>query len=127
MICSTCGAPAEWGCTREVERYVPTRVRDLRLGAHVCRNDELRPKNNSFATVVMVERGTILYRVHIAIHRPGRPDRRKDFLAPPENLMRRAAMVPCGALLCENCAQNPGDPHRYCPEHWTIRSLERAA
>ena len=54
------------------------------------------------------------------LHQPRTPGtiRSKTFEADPYANVKRATMVPCGAILCEECAQDPGEPHRYCPDHW---------
>ena len=134
MTCQFCGSPAEYRCSVKTERYLRVPVGKLQIGDHVCRNYEDRPKPGSHGVVDDIsarppydryDRETLS--VTIIISRAGKPLREKTFNADPLFEMRAARQMFCGASVCENCGQDPGDDHRRCPEHWTIRTLEQAA
>jgi hypothetical protein len=106
--------------------YARIPVGRLNPGDFICRTYEIRPKNGSHAIVDIIQprkpsdqydRETLS--VTISIYRSGKPIRQKTFKADPVFEMRARRNRPCGASLCENCAQDPGSPHRYCPDHWT--------
>ncbi len=128
LMCAHCREhAAEWACTRTVERYVRVNVKDLHTGDRLCRTTESEPKTGTHATVDKVESINGYIRYSIAIHRRTVGPRQKTIEATPYATTKRATMVPCGSLICDNCAQDPGEPHRYCTEHWTCRTLEAAA
>lgn len=134
VMCAHCQERrAEWACTRLEEKYVLCPAIQMKVGDRICRMIEWHPKPNSFAVIqdIQPERHPTNYRsclrVTILIKRMGRADREKTFVCVTEAKYRRAITAPCGVPLCENCAQDPGEPHRYCPEHWTCRTLEAAA
>lgn len=130
ILCSYCRIrPGEWCCTRLTEKYIVTFVHDLKPGDLVCRTAEIHPRAGSYATVTRCVPNstpiTWFWTVTISIHRQKLPDRTKTFEVRADSRMRRATMLRCQAPICDVCAQDPGEPHRYCPEHW-IR-LESAA
>jgi hypothetical protein len=141
VLCSSCGQPNEfmWACTRPVEKFLRVKIEDLKPGDSVCRSNEIDPKPGSYATVVSVQRINSYtkeptdnvfintFRVTIAIHRAKRPDREKYFDVHWNSTIRRATSAPCAIPVCENCAQDPADGHKWCPRHWSIRTLEVAA
>jgi hypothetical protein len=129
LKCSSCGEPAEWACTAPSERYFVTAVSKINAGDRICRMNELEPKRGSHAIVVEVRgrnSGWDKLYITITIYRADKPDRQKSFYCSPQARYRVAKAASCGRPLCENCAQQPGDPHRYCPEHWLGR-MEVAA
>lgn len=126
--CVGCGSPAELSCTHSINRYVRVYIKDLRQGERVCRHFELAPKPGSYAVVSSVRRKPATYEsqvliVEIVIHRAGKPPRQKQLEGLPMGVIRAERAEVCQALVCENCAQDPGDETRYCPDHWTIRTL----
>lgn len=136
-LCQHCQQrSAQWACTRQVERYGRAYMLDLVPGDRICRTNE-DPRSGVYATVVSVllqpgsrsepNPAKHVFDLTMLIQRTGRPDRTKVVSGLPLSTVRRASNVPCGVSLCDLCAQDPGDPHRYCPEHWTIRTLEMAA
>lgn len=135
--CAFCGSPAEHTCTRGAERYFQVRVGEIASGDRICRMNELAPKAGSHAVVESIEkRGrwgsvdrdgkqrTIFwpgahYLITITIYRAGKKPRQKSFEANPQERYRKAMPDLCGAPICDNCAQDPSDEHKYCPAHWT--------
>ena len=118
--CQFCDRPAEWACTRPVEKYVRVTVARLRIGDLVCRVNEWAPKRGCHAEVIRIEEivRVGLVEVEIAIHRETQTIRLRSFRALPSQEMRSARPAPCGVRICDVCAQDLGEPHRYCPEHW---------
>jgi len=140
-ICSACQSPeraADLLCTAAVDKYVVCRTDDLIKGDRTCRIGELHPKPNSVCFVDEIQRCgrqfhdgmwvDELFQITLRICRVRKPDRTKTIFRLPHSQLRHSGSVPCGAVLCECCAQDPADgKNRWCPDHWSIRRMEFVA
>lgn len=129
MLACHCGAPAEWSCTRSARRYVRVRVEELQTGDAICRWSESGPRKGTYAIVDAINVIGHLGRLRLTftIYREGKQPSVRTYDCEPESVIRAQRTDICGAAVCENCAQDPGEPHKYCPEHWLIRMFEVAA
>lgn len=140
-ICSSCQSPdrpADLICTKPVWRYVLCRTSDLKQGDRTCRIGETAPKPRAACFVEEIQACgqqfhdgqwvKELFQITLRISRVGKVDRTKTIFRLPHSQLRRAQEVACGAVICDCCAQDPGDDKsRWCPDHWSIRSLEMAS
>lgn len=118
---------AEVSCTKPTLQFVFCAAYDVRFGDRVCRANEDGPKNGVRALVANIEiTAPGFFDFTLAISRAGAETRMKRVRFRDGSTLRRAVMAPCGRALCDQCAQDPGEPHRYCPDHWLGRQLEAA-
>lgn len=120
MVVCHCGEPAEWSCTRGILWYVRVYVKDLRPDDSICRFNEPAPKRGTSATVdSLVPIGHLgRLRLTFTIYRQGKPPSTRTYDCEPDAVIRSMRPATCGVPVCENCAQDPGEPHKYCPAHW---------
>lgn len=133
----TCGEPAPFRCTWKLLKYIYVPVTELVAGDRICRSTESGPRPGSLAIVDEVRdfdlfsQGRHRFEITLRIKREGRADRLKVIEGHTHGNgytdgFKHLALAPCDAAVCEICAQDPGEPQKYCPAHWTIRTMAPA-